>query len=374
MKVLMWGRSDLGSGGDYIQIENTASELRKLGVEVDVSTSLETDLVSYDLIHVFQLDWTPESNLYARKAKKAGKALVLSPIHHSVKEVKRFDDDYAFGFRKLSAAIFKEQHNRDTLKNVFRSIFDPRKRTATLASISRGLKNMHKETLELSDKVLVQTELEAHDLEQTYGVKIDWTKIPNGVGQQFISSTHHKNPAGTEDYILCVGRIEARKNQLSVIQAVKEMLLEEEIDVQLVFVGKKSGHHGSYVKLFEENLAANKWISYLPYTPYEDMPGLYQHAKVCVSASWFETTGLTLLEALFMNTNVVAAGNRAQEFLGNLASYCDPGDVTSIKKAISTEFSKPRPKVPEKLKEIYTWENAAKQTLKVYERLLSANN
>ena len=89
MKILMWGRADLfNGGGDQIQIENTAEELRKLGVEVDVSTSLETDPTSYDLVHVFQLDWAPESNLYARKAKSHKKPLVLSPIHHSVKEVK----------------------------------------------------------------------------------------------------------------------------------------------------------------------------------------------------------------------------------------------------------------------------------------------
>ena len=371
----MWGRADLfNGGGDQIQIENTAAELRKLGVEVDVSTSLETDPTGYDLVHVFQLDWAPESNLYASKAKSHKKPLVLSPIHHSVKEVKRFDDEYAFGLRKLTAAIFRDQHHRDTMKNIFRSVFDRRKRKATLESIFRGLKKMHIETLKLSNMVLVQTELEAADLQETYGVKIDWVKIPSGVGEQFLSGRSFENVVGVEDYILCVGRIEARKNQLSVIAAVNEMLLEEEMDTQLVFVGKKSDHHSTYVRLFEDEVAGNKWITYLPYTPYEDMPGIYQHAKVCVSASWFETTGLTSLEGLFMGANVVAAGSRAREFLGDLASYCDPGSIESIGQAISTEFSKPRPKVPEKLKEIYTWKNVANQTLKVYERLLSANN
>jgi len=370
MKVLMWGRHDLSGGGDQIQIDNTAAELRKLGVEVKISTDMSSDPAGYDLVHVFQLDWTPESNFYARASKAAGKPLVLSPIHHSVKEVKRFDDEYGFGLRELTSVIFKDQHNRDTMKNIFRSFTDSRKRKPTLASIFKGLKNMHIETLGLSDKVLVQTELEVKDLKETYGVEIDWIKIPNGVGPQFLTRREYTNIVGSEDYILCVGRIEARKNQLSVITAVREMLLLEELDVELVFVGKKSNHHSTYVRAFDKQVAENNWITYVPSVPYDDMPGLYQHAKVCVSASWFETTGLTSLEGLFMGANVVASGERAKEFLGDKASYCDPGDTESIKEAISTEYAKPRPEVSEDLKKLYTWENVARETLKVYEGLL----
>jgi len=42
MKVLMVGRPDLFKyyGGDRVQIENTASELRNLGVEVDLDLKL----------------------------------------------------------------------------------------------------------------------------------------------------------------------------------------------------------------------------------------------------------------------------------------------------------------------------------------------
>lgn len=372
MKILMWGRFDLNDvgGGDKVQIDNTAAELRKLGIEVDISTTIDTDLSEYDLVHLFQLDWIPETYFYAKKAKKYNKPLVLSPIHHSVKEVKRFDDEYAFGLRKISKILFREQHSRDTFKNVYRSLHNKKKIWPTFASIFVGLKNMHIETLKMADRVLVQTELEAFDLKDTYGVDVKWTKVPNGVGRIFSSEQEYENTLGVEDYILCVGRIEARKNQLSIIEAVGEVIREQDTDLHLIFVGKKSGHHGEYVKLFDDQVAKNNWITYVPYTPWEEMPGIYQHAKVCVSASWFETSGLTSLEALFMGTNVVAAGDRAREFLGNLASYCDPGDVTSIAKAIEVEYSKERPRISDEMKKEFTWVNAAQKTLKVYEDLL----
>jgi hypothetical protein len=65
----MQGRLDLNDigGGDKVQIEQTASELRKLGIDVAISTSLATDYTKYDLIHIFQLDWTPEKHFYMHR-------------------------------------------------------------------------------------------------------------------------------------------------------------------------------------------------------------------------------------------------------------------------------------------------------------------
>ena len=117
MKVLMWSRVDLFDigGGDLIQMQTTAKELKKLGVESKISTDINEDISAYDLIHVFQMDWTPETYFYAKKAKEAGKPLVVSPIHHSVKEVTRFDNEYAFGFRKIISFFFKEERNINKL-------------------------------------------------------------------------------------------------------------------------------------------------------------------------------------------------------------------------------------------------------------------
>ncbi|MBT6401562.1 glycosyltransferase [candidate division WWE3 bacterium] len=372
MKVLMWSRVDLFDigGGDLIQMQTTAKELKKLGVESKISTDINEDISAYDLIHVFQMDWTPETYFYAKKAKEAGKPLVVSPIHHSVKEVTRFDNEYAFGFRKIISFFFKEQHQRDTWKNIYRSLKNPKKAYPTLMSIIIGLKNMHTKTLSFSDAVLVQTEAEAKDLKDTYGVDINWAKVPNGVGDHFLLDQEYPSIVDVEDYILCVGRVEARKNNVRIIEAVEEFIKEGEIDVQLVFTGKKNANHGSFLEEFDKKVSENSWLTYIPHTPWEEIPALFHHAKVLVSASWFETSGLTILEALFSGTNAVAAGSRAREIAGDHVSYCDPGDVSSIKNAIREAYNAPRPEIPAEMKEEYTWENVAKRTHAVYEDLL----
>ena len=373
MKVLMQGRFGLleAAGGDRIQVENTAAELEKIGVNVDISCELDVGLQNYDIVHVFQLDWTAETHLMAKNAKKYDKPLVLSPIHHKVAEVKRFDDEYVFDYRRMAKHLFKKQHSRDTFKNVYRCLANPKKIYPTMYSVFKGLKNMHRSTIEMADVVLVQTELEAEDLKNTYGVDFKWVKVPNGVSEKFLYCDDPPQPLGIKDYIFSVGRIEPRKDQLNIIKAVVELRIETKEDLKLVFVGKKNPkNHIEYTRIFDKYLRDNTWITYIDSVPYDDIPAYFYHAKVCVSASWFESTGLTLLEALYCGTNAVASSPRAKEILGDYASYCEPGNVRSIKEAIKKEFYAERPLIDQEMRKEYTWKNAAAKTKKVYEVLL----
>ncbi|HOA18443.1 MAG TPA: glycosyltransferase [bacterium] len=373
MKVLMLGRIDLfqNRGGDTVQIENTAEELRNLGVEVDICSDLSVDMQGYDLIHIFQLDWIPEIYFYFLKAEKYNKKIVFSPIHHNINEVKRFDDEYVFDYRRISKILFKNQFSRDTFKNVYRSIRDIKRIGPTIYSVIYGFKNMQKRMLEWSDHILVQTNREAEDLKNTFEVDFRWTKISNGVGKIYYENKDYEPKLKLKDYVICVGRIEPRKNQLKIIEAVTEIREQSKEDINLVFLGSyKGAKHLEYTYLFNEALKKNKWITHIDRVPYKDMPSYYKYAKVCCSASWFETTGLTVLEALFCGTNAVASGDRARECLGDYASYCDPGDKKSIRIAIEKELKAPRPLLSDDMRREYTWENAARKTLEIYNCIL----
>jgi len=373
VKILMLARSDIFSvpGGDTVQIQNTAQELKKLGVEVDVVADSKVDITKYDLVHVFQLDWIPETYFYVVKAQKHGKPIVLSPIHHAEREVKKFDDVYTFGLRRLVGLVVKKQEHRDILKNIYRSFHNKAKLLPTLKGAYFGYRKSQREALITSNIVLVQTNCEAQDLKTTYGVDFKWEKVVNGVSEQFLVSQAYQNKLGITNYIICVGRIEARKNQLTIIEAVKVLRREEEFkDIKLVFLGKRSEHHKSYIAKFDGALKENSWIVHPGFIPQEDIPSYYHFAKVGISASWFETTGLTSLEALFCGTNVVASGARAKELLGDLAVYCDPASVVSVTNALRQAYQRVVAPVPASFRQEYTWANAASQTLAVYRQLL----
>src|SRR3989344_7833184 len=154
MKVLLWGRPGVLSAegsGDRSQILNTQKELEKLGVDLVVSDDPKVDLTPFDIVHIFQLDWGTSAYFYTTRAKAEGKIVVLSPIHHKVSEVKRFDDEYVFDFRRISKLVFREQHKRDVFKNLYRSLFNPKMLPDTLYSFVKGLKKMHIEALKNSD-------------------------------------------------------------------------------------------------------------------------------------------------------------------------------------------------------------------------------
>lgn len=375
MKVLFLGRPELlsGTGGDRVQVEHTAECLRKLGIGVDIKTGIVSDLNAYDIVHVFQLDWNLECFFQIRSAKKQKKPIVFSPVHHNIDELKRFDDEYVFDFRRISKVLFKNQFHRDLFKEFYRALFKPSRLLVVFFAAFYGVKKMSIDALKNSDIILVQTAQEAEDLKRTFGLDLKCEIVKNGVSEVYSRSSFDDvtSPLGFTDYILCVGRIEPRKNQLSIISAVSSLRNEQKLDIRLVFIGAKvKKKHFEYMSQFDSCLKANGWLTHVGSVSYDKMPLYYRFAKVGVSASWFETTGLTSIEALFCGTNVVASGDRAREYLGSYASYCDPGDVTSIKNAIYKEYLAPRPTLDEKLRNEYTWENTARMTLDVYNRSL----
>lgn len=375
MKVLMLGRTDLltEGGGDKIQVENTAQELKKMGIDVDIETRFDVDMSSYDIVHIFQLDWGYEAYFHAVRAKKFNKPIVLSPIHHLLSEVKRHDDEFVFDYRRLTKYMFRDQFARDTYKMVYRCFFNLQKIKPTLITIFKGLKNMHKEVLKMSNVVLVQTNIEAQDLQKVYKVDIKWEKAPNGVGSQFIESKEkYENKLGLENYIISVGRMEPRKNHLTLIKAIEGLRRDTHIDLNLVLISRKVfKNHIEYTLRMNNEIKKHKWIHHVNAVPYDEIANYYHHAKVGVSLSWFESTGLTLLEALFCGCNVVSSSEPTKEYLRGYAQYCDPKDMTQIKEAILKAYKSPRPVVEESLKNEYTWKKAAEKTMEVYRGILA---
>ncbi|MBA7701117.1 hypothetical protein ES703_109848 [subsurface metagenome] len=69
MKVLMQSRVNLfkNLGGDSIQILKTKEYLEKIGAMIDISTELNPNLSSYDLVHLFNLNRPQEVYEQARR-------------------------------------------------------------------------------------------------------------------------------------------------------------------------------------------------------------------------------------------------------------------------------------------------------------------
>ncbi len=123
-------------------------------------------------------------------------------------------------------------------------------------------------------------------------------------------------------YVLCVGTLEERKNQLRVIEAMKR--LPE--DVALVLVGRPRGDYGQRVLA-----CTNERVRVLSGASFTDFPSLYRGAVASVYLSRFEGFGIPVLESMCCDCPVVTSDvSSMPEAGGDAALYAAPDDVEAI--------------------------------------------
>lgn len=379
--ILFQSRLDLFDrpGGDTVQMVETKNALEKLGVDVEIKNTLSENLEGIDIVHVFNLDWVSEPYWQVENALKQKVPVVLSPIHHSLDEYKLYEKKNRYGLAKIGNFIIPYQPLRDSARNILKGLTYTKKLRPAIKQVFMGIRNQQRYCVNNSDIILVQTVREAEDLKEEYKTNdFKWKKVINGVNVKKFTNTNSKGAKKylpKNPYILCVGRVEPRKNQLMLIQALKQLREYNPNfrNMELFFAGSFNNHHPTYLNKFKQEVKKNSFIHYPGFLDQDILANIFSKATIFAVPSWFETTGLVYLEAIVAGcTNIVASGERAQEYLGKNAVYCDPTNINSIENALKEAF---KPTVSKGFrKEIvdkYNWENTAKQTFSVYKDLLN---
>jgi glycosyltransferase involved in cell wall biosynthesis len=82
--------------------------------------------------------------------------------------------------------------------------------------------------------------------------------------------------------------------------------------------------------------------------------------------SWFETTGLSTLEALAAGRPVVvASGPCVAEYFGSCASFCEAASIRSIRRSVERALEGPRGCELE-LAQNYSWDRTAAALIRAY--------
>jgi glycosyltransferase involved in cell wall biosynthesis len=132
-------------------------------------------------------------------------------------------------------------------------------------------------------------------------------------------------------YLLCVGTIEERKNQLSIVKAIHE----GGIELPLILIGKSTNYSSAIQKYIEYNNVKN--VQFLHNIPTSDLPAIYQMAKMFIYPSRSEGFGIPVLEAIFSGIPVITSRGRSMEEAGGGgAVYIDPESPREIIKAIQS--------------------------------------
>lgn len=352
--MVIRGSAGINPGGDVVQINQTARYLRELGVHVDVKSIADIgDVEDYDIIHFFNII-RPMSILPLLKRCKV--PIVVSTIFVDYTE---FEKTQRGGLAKF---IFKflSSGQIEYVKALARKFING-ENELNLQYLLRGHYSSVKLIAEEANLLLPNSHSEANRLFAYLGKKYDYRKIVNAIEPDVFNSEVSAHPE-FEGYVLCVGRIEGLKNQLNLIKAINQT------PYKLALVGKSSSNHNAYYEMCKKEAESNKNVIFIDQLSHSELARIYKAAKVHVLPSWFETTGLSSLEAGVMGCNLVVS-NRGDtyEYFGERVSYCDPDDVASIKDAIESAYAR---ETNDDLRNYiltnYTWEIAARDTLSAY--------
>lgn len=373
MKILIQSRKNFYTlrGGDTVQLLKTKEELEKLGVEVDISLDYEPDLQQYDLIHLSNVTRIQETYLHVKNAKKNNKPIILSTIFWPMDE---FEKKGQVGIRKRINGLLGID-NQERVKAIARYLKDKDSRDAATKNLWRiGYTKMQNYVVSNVDYYLPNSEMEMEELCKAFNIeKANYSVIPNAIDSD-IAEMQLKAPVPDEfmkyqDAIICVGRIEPRKNQLSLVKAL------DQTGLKLVLVGAVSDNQLGYFEEVKTIIDRNPKFNYISQIDNDKLYQLYKVCKVSTLPSWLDTPGLVSLEAASMGCNLaISSKGSTTEYFGDKAEYCLPDDINSIRKCVEMAYAKSKTdELQKKIFDNYTWKIAAKKTLEAYQKVLTQN-
>lgn len=341
---------DTVRGGDTVQTTMTARSLRKLGVEVDIlRASDRISFADYDLLHLFNLS-RPADHLSHVAA--SGLPYVISTIYL---DYSGFDTR---GRSKLAGQIFRwtGKYRAEYLKTLFRSARGQDRIIS--AGYMLGHRRSMRKLLLGASMILPNSASEYSRICMDFNLNKEFRIIPNGVDPAIFNV--QRNVERRSDQVLCVGMIYGLKNQHRLIQATRQL------GVKLIIIGKSPPNHRRYYS-FCRSIAHNH-VEFLGFLPQRLLARYYAGAKVHALPSWFETTGLTSLEAGAMGCNlVVGTGGDTHEYFGNHASFCQAEDDKALLSALERELNRPSSlSFRDHILSNFTWEAAAGKTKSAY--------
>ena len=349
-RVLFQGRENAFwlPGGDTEVMVRLKAELERKNIRVDFSHNCEEDLSSYDLVHVFNYSEPSALNAAGQKTP-----FVITPMHENTGLYARAAMETITAFRQF---LMDKSHDR--LKASIANIANI---PATNSTASFDF------TYSAADAILVSGEEEANQLKEKFvdlgpllEVPLGFTRSRNAneIGPELFVEKY-----GVKDFVLCVGRLESRKNQLMLLYALRD----DDIPVVLINSPSPQPEYEEMCRLIER-----KGRTIITGRVSEEMLlSAYAAAKVHALPSWYELPGLVTLEAAWQGCNIVASDwGTIRDYLKEEAFYCHPAEPGSIRTAVADAMNRPKTDLLRNVVDVYSWEKEGCQVEKIYKEAI----
>ncbi len=179
---------------------------------------------------------------------------------------------------------------------------------------------------------------------------------------------------GEYEFILHVGTLEPRKNLQFLVRAFALAKKDPNFTLKLVITGKKGWYYEGLFQLVDE-LKMNDEVIFTGYVEDEDLPAIYNAAKIFAFPSLYEGFGLPPLEAMASGTPVISSNTSSMpEVIGEAGILLPPENEKEWAKAMVTlyadkkEWDRLRAAGLIQAKK-FSWERCAQETVEVYKKV-----
>ncbi len=357
LRILMQNRANAFShrGGDTVVMERLASGLRNLGATVDFDTTGQVRLEDYDLVHLFNFATPQVTETYARRCVAAKVPYVVTTM---------YEDRPMFFNQMIELYRAFEQ---------YLAMGQPRSKWNDLARRARectpALRWENTWTAINASALIATGEKERDALAKDYpdAKRIELYRMGWEVSGKTDDGSLFRRETGLSDFILCVGRLETRKNQLMLMKAL------EESDLDLVFATSGFTYQPEYEALVKSFKRRGRTIFLSQLSP-EMLTSAYAACRIHALPSWYELPGMVSLEAAGHGKNIVVTKcGTAENYFGSEAFYCEPDNPPSVYNAVMAAYYSPVSPKLQALAQACTWERATERVYEVYQQVLSSS-
>ncbi len=327
-------------GGGEVQMSATAAALSRIGLRAKLWRPWEHSLANGDCLHLFGS--LPEHIPTVDAARRQGVRVLLSTIAW-------FD-----------------------LANYWR---EPGPLVRRIAASGRyilranwpNLPSWRRHLYHSVDMLLPNSSSEADQLMRLFEVPAKKIHVvPNGADPRFAlaDAAPFVRKFGLRDFVLSVGRIEPRKNQLGLLRALNDT------EMPLVFIGQPvPGHEAYYEACLREAGPNVHFVGHIEHKA-SMLVSAYGACRCLALTSWFETPGLVAIEAAMSGVPLVLPkGGSGHEYFGNQALYVGPQNLPEIRDAVREAFNSGRNDyLARRVQRQFTWESVARITRRAYEQ------
>lgn len=249
------------------------------------------------------------------------------------------------------------------------------------------LKVTVRRTVQRAERILTPSEFSARQIQKVYGVDPDKiTVVPNAVSSIFRPLARETARAqvarrfGVDGpYLLMVGDLQPRKNQVGLIAAFEQLLRERpELPHHLVLTGQDSWFAERVHEAVRRSAVADR-IHCTGFVKEEELLTLYGGCDVFVFPSFYEGFGLPILEAMACGRAVACSNQTATVEVADGAGITfDPSSTADMTRAmrdllLDSELRGRMERLGVQRARGFQWKDAAAKTLEVYYEVASRN-